>query len=50
MKDLCILGDVRAQIRLHRSLRSWLVAHLAITGMLVVFLVGHIAAMLMVIL
>ncbi|MBL4634136.1 MAG: hypothetical protein JKY56_09700, partial [Kofleriaceae bacterium] len=36
VKDLCILGDVRAQIRLHRSLRSWLVAHLAITGMLVV--------------
>ncbi len=49
VSDLCVLGDVRAQIRLHRRLKSWLVAHLAITGMLVVFLVAHIAAMLMVI-
>lgn len=46
--DLCDLGDVRAQIRLHRRLKNWLVMHLAITGMLVVFLVAHIAAMLMV--
>jgi Fe-S-cluster-containing dehydrogenase component len=49
IQDLCIHGDVRTQIRLHRSLKNWLVAHLAITGMLVVFLVAHIAAMLMVI-
>jgi Fe-S-cluster-containing dehydrogenase component len=48
--DLCGLGDVRAQIRLHRRLKNWLVAHLVITGMLVVFLAAHIGAMLMVIL
>jgi hypothetical protein len=47
--DYCSLGDVKAQVRLHRRLRTWLVAHLAITGMLVVFLLAHIAAMLMVI-
>ncbi len=50
VKDLCALGDVRAQIRLHRRLKNWLVMHLAITGMLVVFLVVHIATMLMVLL
>ena len=49
IKDLCALGDVRAQIRLHRRLKNWLVLHLAITGMLVVFLTVHIAMMLMVI-
>jgi Fe-S-cluster-containing dehydrogenase component len=48
IKDLCALGDVRAQIRLHRRLKNWLVMHLTITGMLVVFLVVHIATMLMV--
>ncbi len=49
LADLCSLGDVRAQIRLHRRLKGWLVSHLAITGMLVVFLLAHIAAMLMVV-
>lgn len=48
IEDLCSLGDVRAQIRLHRRLKNWLVMHLAITGMLVVFLSVHIATMLMV--
>ncbi len=46
IRDLCTLGDLRAQIRLHRRLKSWLVVHLATTGMLVVFLVAHIAMML----
>lgn len=38
--------DVRAQIRCHRLLRGWLVAHLAVTGALVVMTVVHVVAML----
>jgi hypothetical protein len=45
LTDMCKLGDTRAQLKLHRMLRRWLVAHLAITAMLAVFLTAHIAAM-----
>jgi len=40
------LRDVHAQITCHRLLRAWLVAHVAATGALVIFLLVHIAAML----
>jgi Fe-S-cluster-containing dehydrogenase component len=47
VSDVCRLKDVRAQLRLHRMLKNWLVVHLATAGALVVFLVLHIAAMLL---
>lgn len=48
IRDLCTLGDLRSQIRLHRRLKNWLLVHLTTTGMLVIFLVAHIAMMLVV--
>lgn len=41
--DTIKLGDVRAQLHLHQSLRVWLAIHLAFTGALAVFLGAHIA-------
>ena len=40
--------DIRAQLRLHRIMKNWLVVHLAATGALAVFLVVHIVAMLLI--
>jgi ferredoxin len=48
IRDVSRLKDVRAQLRLHRMMKGWLVVHLATTGALFTFLVVHIAAMLMV--
>jgi CRP-like cAMP-binding protein len=44
--DIVRHKDVSAQIFCHSILRGWLVAHIAITGALVVFTVVHVAAML----
>lgn len=48
--DLCRLQDVRAQLRLHRRLKRWLIAHIAIAAGLFVFLSIHIVAMTLLIL
>jgi Fe-S-cluster-containing dehydrogenase component/CRP-like cAMP-binding protein len=48
--DVCRLRDVRAQLRLHRGLKHWLVAHIAVAAALFVFLGVHVAAMLVLIL
>ena len=40
------LRDVQGQIKCHRLMRGWLVAHIAATGALVVFTLVHITAML----
>ncbi len=50
LRDQVRLQDVRAQIRLHGWLKSWLVVHLATTGALASFLLIHIVTMLLVIL
>jgi CRP-like cAMP-binding protein/Fe-S-cluster-containing dehydrogenase component len=47
-RDVVRLGDVRAQLRLHRMMKAWLVFHLAAAGALVTLLVVHVAAMLMI--
>ena len=43
--DICRLGDVRAQLALHRGLKHWLVAHIAVASALFVFLAAHIVLM-----
>jgi Fe-S-cluster-containing dehydrogenase component len=45
--DVARLADVRAQLTLHRSLKAWLVGHIATTGVLVTLLVVHIVGMLL---
>ena len=46
IRDVCRLKDVRAQLFLHRSLKQWLVLHLACAAALGVFLLVHIVTML----
>lgn len=48
--DACRLQDVRAQLRLHRMMKSWLILHIATAGALATFLIGHIASMLLMVL
>jgi hypothetical protein len=48
--DVCRLQDVRAQLRLHRGLKHWLVAHIAVAGALFAFLVIHVVAMMLIVL
>jgi ferredoxin len=48
--DLCRLQDVRAQLRLHRMMKSWLILHIATAGALATFLIGHIGSMLLLVL
>jgi hypothetical protein len=45
LHDYHRLADVRAQLRLHRRLKRWLVLHLAVSGALATFLLIHIAVM-----
>ena len=46
--DVSRRKDIRAQLRLHRIMKNWLVVHLAAAGALAVFLVVHIVAMLLI--
>jgi Fe-S-cluster-containing dehydrogenase component/CRP-like cAMP-binding protein len=46
-RDTARLKDIRAQLLLHRSMKSWLVLHVATAGALAVFVVGHIVGMLL---
>ncbi len=48
--DVCRLGDIRAQLALHRGLKHWLVAHIAVASALFVFLTVHIGLMLLLVL
>jgi hypothetical protein len=50
IRDVCRLQDVRTQLFLHRTLKQWLVLHLACAAALGVFLLVHIVTMLRVIL
>ena len=50
IKDVLRLQDVRAQLWLHYGMKHWVVAHIAATGALAVFLTIHIASMLLFIL
>jgi hypothetical protein len=45
-QDASRLRDVRAQLRLHRGMKHWLILHLASAGALAVLLVAHVVAML----
>lgn len=47
IEDGVRLADLRAQHLLHRSMKTWLIVHLATTGALAVFLISHITMMLM---
>jgi len=42
LESQCRLGDVRAQLALHRRLRRWLVLHIATASALLVLLAFHI--------
>jgi CRP-like cAMP-binding protein len=44
------LRDVQGQIKCHRIMKGWLVAHIAATGALVVFTLVHVATMLAIVL
>ena len=46
-RDTVRLVDVRAQLRLHRVMKHWLVFHLAAAGALASFLVAHVVSMLL---
>lgn len=46
-RDTVRLKDVRAQLRLHRGMKHWLVLHLASAGALAVLLIAHIVGMLL---
>ena len=48
--DVCRMQDVRAQLRLHRGMKHWLVAHIAIAAALFSFLIIHIIAMMLIVL
>jgi Fe-S-cluster-containing dehydrogenase component len=48
LKDVIRLKDVRAQIRLHATLKAWLVVHLASSAALGTLLLAHIVFMLMI--
>lgn len=48
--DVCRLQDIRAQLRLHRGLKHWLVAHIAVAAALFTFLIIHIIAMTLIVL
>ncbi len=50
IKDQCRLQDVRAQLRLHRMMKNWLILHIATAGALATFLVTHIVSMLLIVL
>lgn len=46
LRDTNRLLDVRAQLRLHRAMKTWLIVHLAAAGALAVLVPVHIVAML----
>lgn len=50
IKDVVRLRDVKAQLWLHYGMKHWLMAHIAATGALAVFLSIHIVSMLLYIL
>jgi hypothetical protein len=42
VESRCRLGDVAAQLMLHRRLKTWLVVHVATASALVILLVFHV--------
>jgi CRP-like cAMP-binding protein/Fe-S-cluster-containing dehydrogenase component len=46
-RDTVRLQDIRAQLRLHRGMKHWLVLHLAAAGALASFLAVHVVSMLL---
>ena len=46
-RDTVRLKDVRAQLRLHRTMKHWLVVHLAAAGALAVLVAAHVVGMLL---